>query len=86
MELVTGIFFGDMGGTMWVGETAVTCLDGHSRCFFMLDINTMKLFVRLEDLYMCICGPGSSVGIATGYRLDGPWIESGRWRDFPHLS
>ena len=29
---------------------------------------------------------GSSVGIATGYGLDGPGIES-RWRrDFPHLS
>jgi hypothetical protein len=32
------------------------------------------------------CGPGSSVGIATGYGLDGPVIES-RWgRDFPHTS
>jgi hypothetical protein len=32
------------------------------------------------------CGLGSSVGIATGYRLDGPGIES-RWvRGFPHLS
>ena len=31
-------------------------------------------------------GPGSSVGIATGYGLGGPRIES-RWgRDFPHLS
>jgi len=31
-------------------------------------------------------GPGSVVGIATGYRPDGPGIES-RWgRDFPHLS
>ena len=31
-------------------------------------------------------GPGSSVGIATGYRLDGPGIEA-RWgRDFSHLS
>jgi len=30
--------------------------------------------------------PDSSVGIATGYGLDGPGIES-RWRrDFPHLS
>ena len=30
--------------------------------------------------------PGSSVGIATGYWLDGPGIGS-RWgRDFPHLS
>ena len=33
-----------------------------------------------------LCGPGSSVCIATGYRLDVPGIES-RWRrDFPHLS
>jgi len=31
-------------------------------------------------------GPGSSVGIVTGYGLDGPGIES-RWgRDFPHVS
>jgi hypothetical protein len=31
-------------------------------------------------------GPGSSVGITTGYGLDGPGIES-RWgRNFPHLS
>ena len=30
--------------------------------------------------------PGSSVGIATAYGLDGPGIDS-RWgRDFPHLS
>jgi hypothetical protein len=26
-----------------------------------------------------VCGPGSSVGIATDYGLDGPGIES-RWR------
>ena len=32
------------------------------------------------------CGPGSPVGIATAYWLDGPGIES-RWgRDFPHMS
>jgi len=32
------------------------------------------------------CGSGSVVGIATGYELDGPRIES-RWgRDFPHRS
>jgi len=36
--------------------------------------------------YPLICRPGSVVGIATGYGLDGPGIES-RWgRDFPHLS
>jgi hypothetical protein len=33
-----------------------------------------------------IRGPGNVVGIATGYGLDGPGIES-RWgRGFPHLS
>ena len=38
------------------------------------------------DLHSFICVPGSVVGIATGYGLDGPGIES-RWgRDFPHLS
>ena len=31
-------------------------------------------------------GPGSVVGIATGYGLDGPGIESWWRRDFPHLS
>ena len=31
-------------------------------------------------------GPGSIVGIATGYGLDGPRIESRCGRDFPHLS
>ena len=32
------------------------------------------------------CGPGSSVGIATGYGLDGPGIEFWWGRDFLHLS
>ena len=36
--------------------------------------------------YHIICGPGSSVGIATVYGLDGPEIKSRRGRDFPHLS
>jgi len=34
---------------------------------------------------VCVCGHGN-VGIAIGYGLNGPGIES-RWgRDFPHLS
>jgi hypothetical protein len=33
-----------------------------------------------------LCGPGSSVGIATDYGLDGPGIESRLGRDFLHLS
>jgi len=37
-------------------------------------------------LLLCAYGPGSVVGIATGYGLGGPGIES-RWvRDFLHLS
>jgi hypothetical protein len=31
-------------------------------------------------------GPGSSVGIATGYGLDGPGIESQWGQDFSHMS
>ena len=33
-----------------------------------------------------VSGPSSVVGIATGYGLDGPVIESLWGRDFPHLS
>ena len=33
-----------------------------------------------------INGPGISVGIVSGYGLDGPGIESRLGRDFPHLS
>jgi hypothetical protein len=37
-------------------------------------------------VFLYICGPGSSVGIATVYGLDGLGIES-RWgRDFSHTS
>ena len=33
-----------------------------------------------------LSGPGSSVGIVTGYGLDDPGIEFQWGRDFPHLS
>jgi hypothetical protein len=33
-----------------------------------------------------ICGPGSVVGIATGYGLEGQGVESWCRRDFPYLS
>ena len=43
----------------------------------------MNGVIRLLPLHG---GSGSVVGIATGYGLDGPGIQS-RWeRDFPHLS
>jgi hypothetical protein len=45
----------------------------------------LKLGKKYRPFYMKT-GPGSSVGIAISYGLDGPGIES-RWgRDFPHLS
>jgi hypothetical protein len=41
---------------------------------------SLNLRVNLSHLnnhtYKWICGPGSSVGIATDYGLDGPGIES----------
>jgi hypothetical protein len=40
----------------------------------------------LKHVGLGTCGPGSLVGVATGYGLDSLEIES-RWRrDFPHLS
>jgi hypothetical protein len=45
-----------------------------------------ETLVLLTTAYGEFSGPGSSVGIATGYGLDGPRIES-RWgRDFSHTS
>jgi len=46
---------------------------------YILNIYYSLTVVAISDV-------GSSVGIAIGYGLDGPGIES-RWgRDFPHLS
>jgi len=51
----------------------------------ILDLKT-SITQLSRNMYISTCGPGSSVGIATGYGLDGPGIES-RWeRDFSHLS
>jgi hypothetical protein len=45
---------------------------------------TPEYFIWLKSVKLC--GPGSSVGIETGYGLDGPGIES-RWgaRFFAHV-
>jgi hypothetical protein len=54
--------------------------------FLILNNITLKYLNILHTLYSSLRGPGSSVGIATGYGLDDPGIES-RWgRDLPHLS
>ena len=50
------------------------------------DFRRVRKTAKYYKYLMSIFGPGSSVGIATGYGLDGPEIDS-RWgRDFPHLS
>jgi len=44
------------------------------------------VFRDVYCMFKTCCGPGSIVGIATGYGLDGPEFESQWGRDFPHLS
>jgi hypothetical protein len=53
--------------------------------YLHLDVNGEINSLRHKP-YVRGCGPGSSVGIAAGYGLDGPGIAS-RWRrDLPNLS
>ena len=61
---------------IWYAVTTAAYSFKHVACSFFLNFST----------HLPYCGPGSVVGIATGYGLDGPGIEF-RWgRDFPHLS
>jgi hypothetical protein len=49
-------------------------------------VSLFKIYGNILWCYFNFVGRNSSVGIATGYRLDGPGIET-RWeRDFPHPS
>ena len=53
--------------------------------FKLISLN-VTLTLKFSSLLPVIRRPGSSVGIATGYGLDSPGIES-RWgRDFPHMT
>jgi hypothetical protein len=46
-----------------------------------------KFYEKIEiKQRTCVCGPGSSACIETGYRLDSPGIEYQWGRDIPHLS
>jgi hypothetical protein len=58
-----------------------------------MDIHNFQVLCFLFHITPCfyivlmhIRGPGSSVGIAIGYGLDGPGIETQWGRDFLHLS
>jgi hypothetical protein len=44
------------------------------------------IFYEHFSIVPLIVGRVISVGIATGYGLDGPGIETRWWRDFPYLS
>jgi hypothetical protein len=69
----------------------------YSPCILLYPLNknqpdALSVFCLLRQPSLHVLGmlfpimPGNSVGIATGYGLDGPGIES-RWgRNFPHLS
>jgi hypothetical protein len=45
----------------------------------------MRFAMLIRVINRINCGPGSSVGIVTGYELDSPGIEFWLGRDFPHL-
>jgi hypothetical protein len=65
------------------------CLYGHRTAALYL-VPSVR-FSALSKAVFCsstpvLCGPGSSVCIATDCGLDGPGIESRWWRDSPHLS
>jgi len=52
----------------------------------LTELLTLFYATKITSGYKYLGEPGSVVGIATGYGLDGPGIESPWWRDFPQLS
>jgi len=72
----TGI--GEMLRNKFAAEAAEMASLGRESCRWVAIIDSCDLYFLL--MYFIYCGPGSSVGIATGYGLNGPGIES-RWGD-----
>ena len=68
-------------------EEAMTCVGSqrHSKKKNKCLASWTCTFV-VTAVHCATCGPGSSVGIVTGYGLDGPGIESWWGWDFLHLS
>ena len=66
-----------------------TALEHMNVTFYRLQLFSLlktQMYEIISVAPSTTCGPGSVVGMATGYELDRPGIES-RWgRDFPHLS
>ena len=61
-----------MGAGVTRSETKVVISDWNGLIDFLL--YELCIYVHM---YVCICGPGSIVGTATGYGLEGPGIECG---------
>ena len=76
-----GLVTWELEGTYGKRIMWVRCLSGKTMGHELLPVQK-----HLSSTHFMYHGPVSVVGIATGYGLDGPGIES-RWeRDFPHLS
>jgi hypothetical protein len=83
------VWYGNKG-SLW--KCRVTCAVGQNGRFtiympgMVSGIRDKSRTIWNKLINNNICVPGSSVGISTGYGMDGPGIES-RWGwDFPHLS
>jgi hypothetical protein len=61
-----------------VFKSALCLLTRQTNCRYRKEIWPKHVVGNKKGSYR-VCGPGSSVGIATGYRLDGPGIESPRF-------
>jgi hypothetical protein len=71
---------------MFILRDAKFCAGVLHECRLLSGFREKNNCTLLGSTILTTCGPGSSVGIATGYGLDGPGIES-RWRrEFPNLS
>ena len=59
----------------------MTCVTNETLLFLVKKPTDVlnSYFIGITTLHVSV------VGIAAAYRLDGPGIESRRWRDFPHL-
>ena len=58
------------------------CLLNHKGCTYSAPIRYVTktwcvVLLKIKNTYIPICGPGSSVGIATDYGLDGPGSNPG---------
>ena len=62
----------------YVQRLFILLLDGNFVVLLKFVYKFLETVVILVYPSLCTCGPGSSVGIATDYGLDGPGSNSGR--------